>query len=137
MDLLANAVPGAVAGWLLGLDGVGVVALAGATYISSSGIIARLLGDLRRLGNRETPSVLSVLVVAALAATAVGRLPLSRSAVQLTACPIGSVPHGLVGWFLPAIRAGECTASHGPPVGGSCGKAPSHELPASHLSLYY
>ena len=41
----------------------GVVALAGATYISSSGIIARLLGDLRRLGNRETPSILSVLVL--------------------------------------------------------------------------
>ncbi|MDA0636407.1 cation:proton antiporter [Nonomuraea sp. MCN248] len=62
VDLL-NAVPGAVAGWWLGLDGVGVLALAGATYISSSGIIARLLGDLRRLGNRETPSVLSVLVL--------------------------------------------------------------------------
>ncbi|HEX4812550.1 cation:proton antiporter [Nonomuraea sp. NPDC049480] len=63
VDLLVNAVPGVVAGWLLGLDGVGVLALAGATYISSSGIIARLLGDLRRLGNRETPSVLSVLVL--------------------------------------------------------------------------
>ncbi|MGI5271857.1 cation:proton antiporter [Nonomuraea sp. CA-218870] len=62
VDLL-NAVPGAVAGWWLGLDGVGVLALAGATFISSSGIIARLLGDLRRLGNRETPSVLSVLVL--------------------------------------------------------------------------
>jgi CPA2 family monovalent cation:H+ antiporter-2 len=63
VDLALNATPGAVAGWLLGLDVVGVVALAGATYISSSGIIARLLGDLRRLGNRETPSVLSVLVL--------------------------------------------------------------------------
>lgn len=63
VDLLLNGIPGAVAGWLLGLDGVGVLALAGATYISSSGIIARLLGDLRRLGNRETPSVLSVLVL--------------------------------------------------------------------------
>ncbi|MCX4459749.1 cation:proton antiporter [Streptomyces sp. NBC_01719] len=39
------------------------LALAGATYVSSSGIIARLLGDLRRLGNRETPAVLSVLVM--------------------------------------------------------------------------
>ena len=39
------------------------MALAGATYISSSGIIARLLSDLRRLGNRETPAVLSVLVL--------------------------------------------------------------------------
>ena len=63
VDLVLNATPGAVAGWLLGMDLVGIVALAGATYISSSGIIARLLGDLRRLGNRETPAVLSVLVL--------------------------------------------------------------------------
>ncbi|MGW7438518.1 cation:proton antiporter [Streptomyces sp. NPDC054849] len=63
VDLGLNAVPGAVAGWLLGLDGIGILALAGATYISSSGIVARLLEDLRRLGNRETPAVLSVLVM--------------------------------------------------------------------------
>jgi len=63
VDLVLNAVPGAVAGWLLGLDVVGIVALAGITYISSSGVIARLLGDLNRLGNRETPAVLSVLVL--------------------------------------------------------------------------
>lgn len=63
VDLLLNAIPGAVAGWLLGLDAVGILALAGITYISSSGVIARLLGDLGRLGNRETPAVLSVLVL--------------------------------------------------------------------------
>ena len=63
IDLLLNAVPGAVAGWLLGLDAAGILALAGVTYISSSGIVARLLSDLRRLGNRETPAVLSVLVL--------------------------------------------------------------------------
>jgi len=63
VDLVANAAPGAVAGWLLGLDGVGILALAGATWISSSGIVARLLSDLRRLGNRETPVVLSILVM--------------------------------------------------------------------------
>ncbi|GAA2355212.1 cation:proton antiporter [Nonomuraea africana] len=63
VDLVLNAVPGALAGWFLGLDGVGILALAGVTYISSSGIIARLLDDLRRLGNRETPAVLSVLVL--------------------------------------------------------------------------
>ncbi|MGW0366121.1 cation:proton antiporter [Streptomyces sp. NPDC002990] len=63
LDVGLNAVPGAVAGWLLGLDGIGILALAGATYISSSGIVARLLDDLRRLGNRETPAVLSVLVM--------------------------------------------------------------------------
>lgn len=63
VDLGLNAVPGALAGWLLGLDAVGIVALAGITYISSSGVIARLLGDLDRLGNRETPAVLAVLVL--------------------------------------------------------------------------
>ncbi|GHH29566.1 hypothetical protein GCM10018780_87790 [Streptomyces lanatus] len=60
---MLNAVPGAVAGWLLGLDGIGILALADATYISSSGIVARLLADLRRLSNRETPAILSVLVM--------------------------------------------------------------------------
>jgi monovalent cation:H+ antiporter-2, CPA2 family len=63
VDIVLNATPGAVAGWLLGLDGVAILALAGVTYISSSGVIARLLVDLRRLGNRETPAVLSVLVL--------------------------------------------------------------------------
>ena len=63
VDIVLNAVPGAVAGWLLGLDGVAILCLAGVTYISSSGVIARLLEDLRRLGNRETPAVLSVLVL--------------------------------------------------------------------------
>ncbi|OOK82965.1 sodium/hydrogen exchanger family protein [Mycobacterium kansasii] len=63
VDIVLNATPGAVTGWLLGLDGVAIVALAGVTYISSSGVIARLLEDLRRLGNRETPAVLSVLVL--------------------------------------------------------------------------
>ncbi len=63
VDLVLNAIPGAIAGWLLGLDVVGIVAMAGITYISSSGVIARLLGDLDRLGNRETPAVLSVLVL--------------------------------------------------------------------------
>jgi monovalent cation:H+ antiporter-2, CPA2 family len=62
-DLVLNAVPGALAGWLLGLGPTGVLAAAGATYVSSSGIIARLLRDLGRVGNRETPAVLSVLVL--------------------------------------------------------------------------
>jgi len=39
------------------------MALAGITWISSSGTVARLLGDLGRLANRETPAVLSVLVL--------------------------------------------------------------------------
>lgn len=63
VDVALNATPGAIAGWLLGLNGVGILALAGVTYISSSGVIARLLNDLDRLGNRESPAVLSILVL--------------------------------------------------------------------------
>ncbi|MCV7379115.1 cation/H(+) antiporter [Mycobacterium alsense] len=63
VDVVLNAAPGAAAGWLLGLNGVAILALAGVTYISSSGVIARLVQDLGRLGNRETPAVLSVLVL--------------------------------------------------------------------------
>ena len=63
VDLALNATPGALVGWLLGLDFVGVLAMAGITYISSSGVVSRLLTDLRRLGNRETPAVLAVLVL--------------------------------------------------------------------------
>jgi CPA2 family monovalent cation:H+ antiporter-2 len=67
LDLLLNAPPGLVAGLLLGLPWQGALALAGITWISSSGIVARLLGDLGRLANRETPAVLSVLVLEDLA----------------------------------------------------------------------
>jgi CPA2 family monovalent cation:H+ antiporter-2 len=62
VDIVLNATPGAIAGLLLGWGPVGALAMAGVTYISSSGIIAKVLGDLGRLGNRETPVVLSVLV---------------------------------------------------------------------------
>jgi monovalent cation:H+ antiporter-2, CPA2 family len=62
LDLVLNAAPGAIAALLLGWGTVGALAMAGVTYISSSGIVAKVLGDLGRLGNRETPVVLSVLV---------------------------------------------------------------------------
>ncbi|MDT0443889.1 cation:proton antiporter [Streptomyces johnsoniae] len=63
VDLVLNAVPGAVAGLLLGWGPVGALALAGVTYISSSGVIAKVLTDLNRLGNRETPVILGILVI--------------------------------------------------------------------------
>lgn len=63
VDLALNATPGLVAGRLAGLPWGGALALAGVTWVSSSGIVARLLEDLGRLGNRETPAVLSVLVL--------------------------------------------------------------------------
>ncbi|OZC58154.1 cation/H(+) antiporter [Rhodococcus sp. 15-725-2-2b] len=62
VDIVLNFAPGAVAAFLLGWGGVGALVMGGVTYISSSGIIAKVLTDLGRLGNRETPVVLSILV---------------------------------------------------------------------------
>ncbi|MEV5841382.1 cation:proton antiporter [Streptomyces sp. NPDC051985] len=63
VDAALNAVPGAVMALLLGWGPVAAVVLAGVTWISSSGVIAKVLGDLGRLGNRETPVILSILVL--------------------------------------------------------------------------
>jgi CPA2 family monovalent cation:H+ antiporter-2 len=63
VDLVANFVPGAAVALLLGWGAVPAVLLGGITYISSSGVISKLLGDLDRLGNRETGTVLSILVL--------------------------------------------------------------------------
>jgi CPA2 family monovalent cation:H+ antiporter-2 len=63
IDAVFNATPGVIAGLLLGWGALGAAVLGGVTYISSSGIIAKLLTDLGRLGNRETPLILSVLVI--------------------------------------------------------------------------
>lgn len=63
VDLLASGVPGVAAGLLLGWSFEAALLLGGVTYITSSGIVAKLLSDLGRLGNRETPVVLSLLVI--------------------------------------------------------------------------
>jgi K+:H+ antiporter subunit KhtU len=63
VDFVLNASPGFLLGLLLGWELPACFALAGVTWVSSSGIVAKVLGDLRRLGNRETPAVLSVLVL--------------------------------------------------------------------------
>lgn len=62
IDLL-NAVPGIVVAFAMGWGWYAAVALGGITYISSSGVIAKVLEDLDRLGNRETPTVLTLLVM--------------------------------------------------------------------------
>lgn len=67
VDFALNFPPGLVAGLLLGWNPLGAVLLGGVTYISSSGIIAKVLRDLKRLDNPETPAVLSVLVLEDLA----------------------------------------------------------------------
>lgn len=67
IDFLFNFTPGVVAGLLFGWSPIEAVVLGGITYISSSGIIAKVLDDLDRLGNLETPAILSVLVIEDLA----------------------------------------------------------------------
>ena len=62
VDLVLNSVPGAVVALMLGWGPIGALVLGGVTYISSSGIVAKVMSDLGRLGNRETPIVLSLLV---------------------------------------------------------------------------
>jgi CPA2 family monovalent cation:H+ antiporter-2 len=62
-DLVLNFVPGAALALILGWGTLGALVLGGVTYISSSGIVAKVLTDLGRLGNRETPVVLSILVL--------------------------------------------------------------------------
>ncbi|MFI1358080.1 cation:proton antiporter [Streptomyces sp. NPDC020898] len=63
VDAALNALPGAAMALLLGWGPVAAVVLAGVTWVSSSGVIAKVLGDLGRLGNRETPTILSILVL--------------------------------------------------------------------------
>ena len=67
IDMVLNALPGAAFALLLGWGWEAALVLAGITWVSSSGVIAKVLGDLGRVGNRETPVILSVLVIEDLA----------------------------------------------------------------------
>jgi monovalent cation:H+ antiporter-2, CPA2 family len=62
VDLVLNFAPGFIAGLILGLGPTLSLFLGGVTYISSSGVAAKLLADLGWIANRETPVVLSILV---------------------------------------------------------------------------
>jgi len=62
VDFGLNFSPGLVAGLLLRWGLLASVLLGGITYISSSGVIAKVLTELRRMNEPETPLVLSILV---------------------------------------------------------------------------
>lgn len=66
-DFALNFTPGVIAGFLLKWKPLPAVLLGGVTYVSSSGVIAKVLAELRRLNNLETPPVLSILVLEDLA----------------------------------------------------------------------
>ena len=63
LDLVLNFTPGFVLGLILGWGLTPAIVLGGVTYVSSSGIIAKVLSDVGWTGNRETPLVLSMLVI--------------------------------------------------------------------------
>lgn len=67
VDAVLNFTPGLVMGLLLGWSPASAVLLGGVTWVSSSGIVAKVVGDLDRMGNRETPAILNLLVIEDLA----------------------------------------------------------------------
>jgi K+:H+ antiporter subunit KhtU len=67
VDMALNATPGVALGLILGWDPLAVVLLGGVTWITSSGVVSKVLSDLGRLGFRETPAVLNLLVIEDLA----------------------------------------------------------------------
>jgi monovalent cation:H+ antiporter-2, CPA2 family len=67
VDFVLNFTPGLLTGFLLRWKPLPAVLLGGITYISSSGVIAKVLAELKRINNPETPMVLAVLVLEDLA----------------------------------------------------------------------
>ena len=63
LDLILNFLPGLTMGLLLRWQPLEAVLLGGVTYISSSGIVAKVLAELGRLNNKETPIIISILVI--------------------------------------------------------------------------
>jgi CPA2 family monovalent cation:H+ antiporter-2 len=109
-DFALNFTPGLTAGLLLRWRPVAAVLLGGITYISSSGVIAKVLTDLRRLSNPETKIVLGILVFEDLAMAAylpiAGALLAGGGAVKIaTALTISVTAISLM--LLGAARYGE------------------------------
>jgi monovalent cation:H+ antiporter-2, CPA2 family len=62
IDFALNFTPGVATGLLFRWGLLAAVLLGGITYISSSGVVAKVLAELQRTDKPETPLVLSVLV---------------------------------------------------------------------------
>ena len=106
IDFLLNFTPGFAAGLLLGLGVVLAVVLGGVTYVSSSGIVAKVLADQGWTGNRETPAVLSALVIEDLVMALY--LPVA-AALLVGSGDIKSLTPAFVGVALVALVLGAAT----------------------------
>ena len=62
IDLALNFTPGFVGGLILGFGVVSAIVLGGVTYVSSSGIVAKLLSDAKGASKQETRTILAVLI---------------------------------------------------------------------------
>ncbi|MFN2503260.1 MAG: cation:proton antiporter [Acidimicrobiales bacterium] len=67
VDGVLNFTPGFLVGLVLGWEPAAAALLGGVCWVSSSGVVSKVLADLDRLGNRETPAVLNLLVIEDLA----------------------------------------------------------------------
>ncbi|HJR44470.1 MAG TPA: cation:proton antiporter [Actinomycetota bacterium] len=106
IDFVLNFTPGVAAGLLLDLGVVLAIVLGGVTYVSSSGIIAKVLGDQGWTGNRETPVVLSTLVIEDLVMALY--LPIA-GALLVGQDDVGSLLPALVSVVVVAIVLGAAT----------------------------
>jgi CPA2 family monovalent cation:H+ antiporter-2 len=103
LDFALNFTPGFIAGLLLRWGVVPALFLGGVTYISSTGVIAKLLDDLGWSGNRETPVVLSILVFEDLAMAVL--LP-TLGVLALRGSTIGGILTVVVAVMLMALAIG-------------------------------
>jgi CPA2 family monovalent cation:H+ antiporter-2 len=131
LDMALNFTPGALAGLALGYGPTGALLLGGVTWVSSSGVVAKLLADFDRVGNRETPAVLSVLVIEDLAMA--GYLPL---AAGLTAGGgFLTVASSLVVALAAVAGVGWIALRHGPALSRAVFSASDEVLLLSVLGL--
>lgn len=109
-DFVLNFTPGVLTGVALLWNPMASVLLGGVTYCSSSGIVAKVLGELRRLENPETPGILSILVMEDLAMAVylplVGALMVGGSTRQIVISIVVAVTVVSLVLFL-ALRFGD------------------------------
>lgn len=106
IDLVLNFTPGFLAGLFFGWGFVLAVILGGVTYVSSSGIVAKVLSDHGWAGNRETPVVLSTLVIEDLAMALY--LPIA-GALLVGGGDVASLVPAVIGVAVVAVVLGAAT----------------------------
>jgi len=119
IDAAANFTPAFLVGLLLGWEPAAALLLGGVCWVSSSGVVSKVLTDLDRLGNRETPAVLNLLVIEDLAMPSTSPSPAPSSSGAAPATPPSPSPS-------PSPRSPSSSAS---PSDGATNSADSSSQP--------